>query len=528
MSLNQVAGVSSRSLDLCNPGQIHLPKFPDLEVLSVEAASYENYTFTPDPALGDFPTSRLGLDFCNITITYTHPGWGDNVIVTTLLPQKNAWNGRLMAHGGGGLATGAFTIMELTMLPGLVEGYAVTTTNGGHTDPPADDTSGDAPWALSSLGNVNWPLLVDFASVALHDLSTVGKAVVDAFYGVPAVRSYFYGGSTGGRQGHMLAQRYPNDFDGLLAIFPAIGWTRLLFSGIWPTFLMDKLNIYPQPCEISALTLAALSTCDVLDGVEDGIISRPDLCSFDPHDVVGNEFDCNGTTSTFTSGAATIAKAAWDGPRSSSGEFQWYGFSHDANISQAGIGAAATVCDEDGENCDALPFNLAYTWARYWLKKNPDFNMRNITHEVWDELFHSSVGEYESIIGTYDPDLSGLRKAGGKMINWHGLADQIIPVNGSVEYYDRVLTHDPNAQDYYRLFLLPGADHCVICGVRPPVMKMMEILVDWVERGKAPETLPVAGENRYGDHLERDVCMYPRVQHYVGGDMEERSSFICV
>lgn len=513
----------------CSQGSVSLPEFPDLDILSLEVTAHHDYTFTPPSAdFGESQDPITGLDFCNITVAYTHPGWNDKIVVTTYLPTKNEWNGRLMANGGGGFITGGLSMVQSTMIPGLAGGYAVTTTDGGHTSTAADAAPETVSWALTSPGNVNWPLLVDFASVALHDLSTVGKAVVEAFYGQPADYSYFYGSSTGGRQGHMLAQRYPNDFDGLLAIHPAMDWTRFLWANIWPPFVMDKLNIYPRPCELNAFTDAAIASCDALDGVEDGIISRLDLCDFDPHDVVGKEFDCDGVTSAFTSGGATIARAAWDGPRSETGEFQWYGFAKSANISQPGIGAAVTECDEDGENCNAIPFAISHTWAKYWVKKDPDFDMRRITHEVWDELFHASVNEYNSVIGTEDPDLSGLRKSGAKMINWHGVEDQAIPVNGSVHYYDRVLARDPDVQEYYRFFVAPGASHCLTCGLVPPVMKMMDIIVGWVEKGVAPDTLPVAGDNRDGVRLERDICMYPRVQHYVGGDMTKASSFKCV
>lgn len=102
-------------------------------------------------------------------------------------------------------------------------------------------------------------------------------------------------------------------------------------------------------------------------------IDRPDLCNFHPHEIVGEEFDCDGVTSNFTPGAATIAKASWDGPRSSTDDFQWYGFNFDANISQPGMGSIVTECNEDGERCDAVPLPISQVWEKYWLLKNPEF-----------------------------------------------------------------------------------------------------------------------------------------------------------
>ena len=118
---------------------------------------------------------------------------------------------------------------------------------------------------------------------------------------------------------------------------------------------MDKLNIYPRPCEFNAFTDAAIAACDALDCAGDGIISRMDLCTFDPNSVVRNEFDCDDVLSTFSASGATIAKAAWDGPRSVTGEFRWHGFSKDAPISQSVVGPVATVCADKGDNCDASP-----------------------------------------------------------------------------------------------------------------------------------------------------------------------------
>lgn len=507
----------------CHRHSISLPDFPDLKVLSIDAAPVQNHTFREDPGANPPNDPTLAPDLCNVTVSYTHPGWHDVVTITVYLPDRDEWNGRYMANGGGGLVTGGVSTDEFSMLPGLAHGYAVATTDGGH-----ESSATEVPWALTSPGNVNWPLLVDFASAALHDMAVVGKALVEAYYGEPAARSYFYGASTGGRQGHMLAQRYPGDFDGVAANMPAMNWARFLWSNLWPAFVMDQIGFYPRPCEMDAITLAALAACDPLDGIEDGIISRMDLCEFDARDLVGKEFDCGGTPSKFSEGAATIAMAAWGGPRSSTGEFQWYGFSRSANLTVPGVGCAATQCDENGKNCQPVRFPISESWARYWVKKDPEFSMAGISHDVWDELIRASINEYTSVIGTEDPDLTGLRKSGAKLITWHGEADEDIPMNGTVDYYDRVLERDPQASEYFRFFVSPGSQHCYTCGVVPHVMDVMGVLVDWVEKGNEPDILRAKGKNRDGVALERDACVYPRVQHYVGGDMADPSSFACV
>ncbi|KXH27416.1 tannase and feruloyl esterase [Colletotrichum salicis] len=134
---------------------------------------------------------------------------------------------------------------------------------------------------FTSPGNVNWPLFLDFSHVALHDMAVIGKALTQSFSGTPPKYTYFYGGSTGGRQAYMLAQRYPDDFDGILGFCPAINWDNFQWSPLWAHRVIDKKGIYPRPCEFEAITAAAMKACDRLNGVEDGIISMPSRYFFD-------------------------------------------------------------------------------------------------------------------------------------------------------------------------------------------------------------------------------------------------------
>lgn len=165
---------------------------------------------------------------------------------------------------------------------------------------------------------------------------------------------------------------------------------------------------------------------------------------------------------------------------------------------------------------------------RYFVKKDPSFDLSSIAHREWDELVHACTSEFSSIIGTSDPDLSEFRNAGGKMLNWHGTADQAIPYNGSVSYYDRVLEKDPNAHEFYRLFLAPGADHTTHVGIAPSFEHTLGVIVDWVENNVAPDTLSAKGLDGLGRQSERPLCAYPRVQHYVGGDPTVLEAFTCV
>lgn len=511
----------------CSSTALQLPTFNNLRVLNVDARLFQNYTLGLPPipgleeVLGGAVPSITGLNFCNVTVTYTHPGWNDSVNVNTFLPFE--WNGRFLANGGGGFVTGSPQTAMLTMLLGQTQAYAQSNTDGGHTGDPSPSN----PWPLTSTGNLNWPLLVDFSSSALHDMAVVGKAVIQTFYHTAPKYSYFYGGSTGGRQGHMLAQRYPEDFDGIVGHYPAIYWNRILASMAWPVFMMDRLSYYPPPCELDVITSAAIAECDEQDGVKDGIISHPSLCEFDPESFVGKEASCNGTSRTISSEAATIMRAAWEGPRSSTGEFQWYGYNPGTNISAPG-GIAYNICDAQGNNCTPQPFSIPYQWASYFVKKDPTYTLRNISHEEWDEIVHNAVVEFESIIETNDVDLTKLRKSGTKLLNWHGTGDPLIPVNGSSHYYDRVLAQQPDAPGYYRLFIAPGAVHGFTEGIAPRMESVLTQMVDWVEKGVTPETLFAQGTSTEGVLMKRDLCLYPRVQHYTGGNFTSATSYTCV
>ncbi|KAF1845161.1 tannase and feruloyl esterase [Cucurbitaria berberidis CBS 394.84] len=517
---------TSGNSSLCSPLSFPSVDLPNIEVLALTAIPRENYTYIPSTAPPPFSTPITGLNFCNVTVSYTHPGWNDTIVTSIYLPAKN-WNGRYQAHGGGGWVTGGSGTLFTGFMSALADGFAVSTTDGGHISDFAALAGPTMPWALTSPGNVNWPLLVDFAYVALHDTALLSKSAIHDFYADPLKYSYWFGGSQGGRQGHMFAQRYPEDFDGIVALFPAVCYIQLFALIAWPMFVMDKEGVYPPPCEIEAITAAAMGACDTLDGVEDGMISRPDLCTFDAHSVVGQAIDCEGVPSTISKGAAVITQASWDGPRSSTGEFLWYGYQRGSNISVLGA-PAGTICTADnstGTNtCDAN--TSLQVWFNYWVQKYPDETIRNITHEQWDDLVYASAQEYESVIGTCNPDLSRFKRAGGKMIVWHGLADNLVTANGTADYYDRVTARDPDVHEYYRVFLAPGIGHDAGAAIRVPDMN--KYIIDWVEKGVAPEVLRETGMDVKGNPVERDICAYPKVQHYIGGNSTKAEAFKCV
>jgi feruloyl esterase len=184
--------------------------------------------------------------------------------------------------------------------------------------------------------------------------------------------------------------------------------------------------------------------------------------------------------------------------------------------------------------------SLGDDWLRYWVSANPELDMTNLSRTEYDRLSHLGVQQYDSIIGTRDPDITAFRDAGGKMLTWHGLADDKIPYGGSVDYYNRVREVDGNVDDYYRLFLSPGTAHCKP-GQGPFPHGVLDDLIRWVEEGSAPEQLvaqnltnvdPTTGDlsgNKNGTAGRgRPLCLYPKVQKYIGGDADLISSYRCI
>ncbi|KAL5593467.1 hypothetical protein FOBRF1_012569 [Fusarium oxysporum] len=444
---------------------------------------------------------------------YTHPGWNDTINTYVTLP-VSGWNGRFVGVGGGGWSTGD--------LPDLAQpasnGYAAVTTDGGHLLANRQELD----WALDSTGNLNWPALQNFAAVSLDDAATLGKAVTAAYYGKKPRYSYWNGCSTGGRQGHMMAQRYPTQYNGVLATASAFNWDKFVTSEYWPQVVMHKLDYYPPICELNAITKAAIEACDQLDGVKDGVISNPDLCKFDPKSVVGKSVECTNPSGTIkiSKKGAEVARLTWRGPETEDGKFLWYGLDRGADLS----GLANTTCTSL-KDCTSSPFAIAQDWLTTFLLQDQSASLEDLSHAEYSKLFRQSVNRFASVMGTSDPDLTDFKKAGGKLISWHGTADQLIPHKGSVDYYKRVLEEDSTATDYYRFFEAPGVGHCKGGDGWYPG-SAFDALVKWVEHGKAPETLyaeTVGTEKRRAVEL----CAYPKRLTYKGGNPDVASSFAC-
>src|SRR5262245_25103673 len=278
--------------------------------------------------------------WCRVTATVTHPPTGDRVKVFIGLPVTN-WNGRFQGTGGGGFLGG-----HTNNLRGPVaRGFSAGATDTGHE-------GGSGSFALDADGRLNWQSIVDNAYLGIHDMTVVGKALTQAFYGKAPRYSYFVGGSTGGRQGLMEAQRFPNDYDGIISACPAINWQRFIPAILWPQVVMVAAKNFVPKSKLDAATAAAIAACDGSDGVKDGVIDDPLRCDYDPKALVGTKVGDD----TFTEADADVIRKIWQGPRGQDGNFMWHGLERGADMSAyAGTG---------GSPLKGKPFSIALD---YWI-----------------------------------------------------------------------------------------------------------------------------------------------------------------
>ncbi|MGW4272413.1 tannase/feruloyl esterase family alpha/beta hydrolase [Streptomyces seoulensis] len=499
----------------CSPVSVRGPAGTSVE--SVTARSLPGGTVHVDIT----PTGPVDVPdvpaYCEVVLTLTHPGAGDHEKVTVWLP-RTGWTGRLQTVGGSAYAAGDY---GQNLADAIKHGYAAATTDagvGGYTD---------TGWALDAQGDVDKPLLEDFASRAEHDTAVMSKQVVAGVYGAPADYSYFNGCSTGGRQGYMEAQRHPDDYDGILADAPAINWDEFEVATLWPQVVMNNEHTFPSQCEFNAFTAAAVKTCDMLDGNPDGLIGDPRDCHYDPRRLVGTTIDCEGTPITVTAADAAVVRKIWDGPRTASGRQLWAGLPIGASFELAGTRTA-----DDG-TVIGNPFPVPAQWIADFVLKQPSYDLTTITYDRFAQLFRQSEAEYDAVIGTDAPDLTAFRASGGKLLSWQGQADQYIPAQGTVDYrekVDRLMGGTRSVDDFYRLFLAPGVSHCAGTPAPGPApTDALGALTDWVEHGKAPRTLSAAATLPSGLTVTRDLCRYPEVSRWNGhGDPASAAGYRCV
>jgi hypothetical protein len=504
----------------CDASIFHPPSVPGAHILSITTEMIHNYT----TAFGGAVYPSVGpVSFCSVKVTLNHPGTPDKVLVETWLPlTREDWNGRFQAGGGGGYSTGMF---ELMLGPAVRDGYASSSTDGGHLLGYLD-----IDWSLvhdadAKEYTINWNLLRNFATRSLADMVYVGKSITEQYFQEKPHHSYWNGCSQGGRQGYMMAQKYPGLLDGILAVAPALELPGMAMADFWPQLLMIESDTFISNCEFDWFGQKTIDKCDLLDGVSDGVITDPEVCDFDPNTLVGEKFECDGDEVVVTQTMADIVRKIQEGPKTPYGASLWPGQPYGTT---ANVLANINISSEGVRSPN--PFGVASSPIKNLLLKDPDFNFSSLTYEKYVALWAQSTLEFGWLFNAAETDLSSLKRSGTKLLTWHGISDEVIPHGKTVEYRKRVEEEMGGAQsvdEYYRLFLVPGVMHCG-SGAGPVPKRALEQLEDWVERGEPPMTLDAETEDAEGDLVSRDICRWPRKMKYMGlGDTKRASSWSC-
>ncbi|KAJ4987651.1 feruloyl esterase b [Stagonosporopsis vannaccii] len=498
---------------VCDVSTFSLPTLEGVKLLSLSATPQKDYS---TPILDILPPIT-DLNFCEVNIHLTHTGVDDDVLVRIWLPiDRKDWTGRLQVTGGGGFAT---SMGFVGLAPALKQGYVAVSTDGGHDE--FSWTSLD--WALGFDRTVNWGLWQNFMHRSIVEQILIGKEIVKQYYGEKPHHSYWNGCSQGGRQGYMLAQKHPDLLDGILAAAPALNLVSISMGGFWPQLVMKEAETYISLCEFAYFTQKVMETCDALDGLKDGVIMDPDRCDFDPASVVGDRITCDWHETKITSAMADVVRKIREGPRSPLGAQIWHGLTPGTNYATL----ANITITPDGLRS---PYPVALPMLDTLLLPT-DFNLSSITLIDYFALWAQAAVEWGWAVATESTDLTGLRNSGTKLLSWHGMTDDIIPHEGTVEYRKRVqreMGGPARVDEFYRLFLAPGVGHCAL-GRGPMPTDPLAALVEWVENGEAPEVIDAAMINDEGKAITRQLCKWPAKPVYIGvGDPTKASSWDCV
>ena len=461
--------------------------------------------------------------FCRI-VAHDKPTEDSDIVIEVWMPLAG-WNGKFQGIGNGGFA-GQIDYQGLGEAVG--KGYAAAATDTGHAG-----SAIDAAWALGHPEKV-----IDFGYRGIHEMTRVAKLVAQQFYGNLPSHSYFASCSDGGREALMEAQRYPADYDGILAGAPANYWTALLSTAVVDTQALTATPAsFIPPAKISTIAHAVLAACDKLDGVSDGILNDPRQCHFDPSSIACK--DGEDSAACLTAPQVTALRKIYVGLLDADGRQIFPGYLPGAEEGNNGWGIWIT----GPAPAKSL---LAFFGAGYFsdmVYEKADWNYKTFTLNSGLQMANEMT---DAALNAVNPDLSAYRAHGGKLILYHGWDDPAIPALNTVNYYEEVQAKLGRAEtaSFARLYMVPGMQHC---GGGPgpdnfgqswtwqaadPGHNIRIALEEWVEKDIAPATIiatkAAAGDEQGPAIMTRPLCPYPQSARYKGsGDPNRAESFVC-
>jgi hypothetical protein len=451
------------------------------------------------------------------------PSSDSNIEFEVWLP-TSGWNGKYQGVGNGGFAGG---INYAQLAEAISKGYASSSTDTGHKSLRIN-----AQWGLGHPEKI-----ADFGFRAIHETAKNAKAIIRALYGSDARYSYFSSCSNGGRQALMEAQRYPEDYDGIIAGAPWIFVPQSIASFIWNMQAIgnDKAG-YISAGKMPAIESAVLAACDSLDGVNDGIIDDPTRCNFDPSALL-----CPGieTDACLTPPQITAIRKIYAGPRDSKGTQIYPGILPGG---ESGANGWSQYLTGQAQGMSGQHI-MGVQAARFLVFQDPSWDFRAFDFDSGLRLLQEKTGNK---LSADDPELRAFKKRGGKLILYHGWSDSMLAPLGTVKYFQSVVSKmgKKETDEFFRLYMIPGMQHCT-AGPGPSSFgqfgaaqgdaehNISAALERWVEKGTAPEKI-IAAKYKTDDIptsgvvRTRPVCPYPQVAKYKGsGSTDEAANYVC-
>ena len=426
------------------------------------------------------------------------------------LPESAAWNGKFEAVGGGGLAG---VISYGALADAVRDGYASASTDTGHE---ASDTA----W-LSDRQRI-----IDYGYRAIHEMTLKAKAIIDAHYGNAPSYSYFNGCSTGGRQGLMEAQRFPDDYNGIVSGAPVNTFTHLHMGQLWTAHAtLGMPGAVLSRDDLTMVRNAVLKQCDAADGVADGMLTDPRTCDFDPHVL---ECKAGQSDSCLAKPQVHALEMIYQGAKNPRTGVQIY----------PGLEPSGEGPQPDNPGWAMLmngkkPFSLDQAVLGGMAFEKPDWDWRTFDFDKDVELVDAKL---YGVLNAIDPDMRDFKARGGKLIVYHGWADPGVMPQRTIDFYNEIVDYAGKAMggngreytdEYLRLFMVPGMGHCR-GGVGPDRADYMGAISAWVEQGKAPDRITARREENGKITMTRPLCPHPQAARYKGrGDTNDAANFEC-
>lgn len=466
---------------------------PNVTITSAREVAAGSFTPPAPAAAGDFGALPAS---CRVAATLK-PTSDSEIKIEVWMP-ASGWNRKFQAVGNGAFS-GA--IAYPAMRTALARGYATSSTDTGHT-------GGSASFGLGHPEKV-----VDFGWRAVHEMAAAAKAIIAAFYDAGPKFSYWNGCSAGGRQAMKEAQRFPADFDGIIAGAPGLDWTGRAAQAVRVAKTLEASeSARLSQTQTQLLHRAVVQACDAMDGVKDGLIEDPARCHFDPAPLT-----CKGAGAAdcLTTEQVETVRLIYSAAVNTKTKREIAGLAPGSELGWTELGWSASARATGLDQFRFLVFkDPGWTIQRF----NPDADIARAEEADRDTL------------NALDPNLKPFIDRGGKLLQYHGWSDPQISPGNSVQYYERVVAALGGAAKVdgsYRLFLAPGMGHCS-GGDGPNTFDMVAALEQWVEQKKAPDFIVASHAIKGTVDRTRPLCPYPQVAVYKGtGSTDDAANFAC-